>query len=257
MRDLAGLDAEMREQPFMDADVLQNPGADRGLFSALSREICRPLISLCAGFDLLLAGCEGPVSPEQRDQVQSLRGHCDDLIRLTRSYLDHAAPPREPREPDWAPFRLGALLEESDRQFSGMAVQRGIAWSCRLEGEDGTVSTDLACFQRVLGRLVTNAMSHTPDGGRVDVSARIVGDDWTLTVADDGRGIPPEMFDHVFEPLVRVPSAVHKQGMGPGHGMGLPVCRELIDRLGGTIRLDSQPGRGTSASVRFPTRRPC
>src|SRR5260221_4070850 len=59
----------------VDAGVYPNDG-NRELFPALSREICQPLISLCAGFDLLLAGAEGPISTDQRDQVHALRGHC-------------------------------------------------------------------------------------------------------------------------------------------------------------------------------------
>jgi signal transduction histidine kinase len=237
-------------------EPLCRSGENRALFPVLSREICRPLISLCAGFDLLLAGCEGPVPPEQREQVQALRGHCDDLIRFTRSYLDYAGVPREPREPDWTGFRLGSLIQEADRQFAGMARGRDISWSCRLEGPDATVTTDLACFQQVLVRLVTNALGHTPDGGRIDISARIEDDKWLIVVSDDGRGIPPEVLDRVFEPLVRMPCAARKQGSSRGHGMGLAVCRDLINRLGGEISLRSEPGRGTSASVRFPRQQP-
>jgi two-component system phosphate regulon sensor histidine kinase PhoR len=249
------LDSTTRGSSVVDAALVRSD-ENRALFPVLSREICRPLISLCAGFDLLLAGCEGPVSPEQRDQVQSLRGHCDDLIRFTRSYLDYAGEAREAREPDWASFRLGSLIEEADRQFAVIARGRQIAWSCRLEGDDVPVTTDLACFQQVLGRLVTNALAHTPDGGRIDISARIEGESWLVAVADDGRGIPPEVLDRVFEPLVRMPCASRGQGIGRGHGMGLAVCRDLIERLGGEIQLRSEPGRGTSALVRFPRTQP-
>jgi signal transduction histidine kinase len=249
------LDSTTRGSSVVDAALCRSD-ENRALFPVLSREICRPLISLCAGLDLLLAGCEGPVPPEQRDQVQALRGHCDDLIRFTRSYLDYAGEAIESREPDWASFRLESLIEEADRQFAGMAHSRNITWSCRLEGQDATVTTDLACLQQVLGRLVTNALGHTPDGGRIDISVRTEGDEWLVTVSDDGRGIPPEVLGRVFEPLVRTPCASRGQGMGRGHGMGLALCRDLIERLGGDISLCSEPGRGTSASVRFPRQKP-
>ncbi len=224
-----------------------------GLFSALSRETCRPLISLRAGFDLLLAGCEGDVSAAQRQQLLGLKGHCDSLIGLTRSFLDYASADRAARPPDLAVFRLVALLQEADRQFSGLARARGIEWSCRLVGMDAHVTTDLACLQQVIGRLVENALAHTTEGGRIGVTARSVEDGaWMVEVFDDGPGIPSEALDRVFEPLTRLGGAcTSPPAPGTGHGMGLAVCRELAGRLGGTIALHSEPGRGTSVSVRF------
>ncbi len=231
----------------------------RGLFSALSRELCRPLISLHAGFDLLLAGCEGPISSIQRDQLQTLRSQCKAMIGLTRSFLDYAGPARDARTIDLAPYRLGALLAEADRQFSGPAGVRGIDWSCHLDGADAPVVTDLARFQQILSEIVANALAHTGDGGRIEVSGRVESGAWCVEVADDGRGIPPEALDQVFEPLIRVGSvAASPAPAGTGHGMGLAVCRELVAGLGGEIALDSRPGRGTtsvSASPPDPLRR--
>jgi signal transduction histidine kinase len=226
----------------------------RGIFSGLSREMCRPLISLRAGFDLLLAGCEGPISFEQRDHVQALRAQCDDLLRLTRSYLDYAGLTHGPRPIDWAEFRLGALLEEADRQFACTASARGIAWSCRLDGGDGPVVTDLACFQQVVGELVSNALASTPAGGRIEIRGCIEGGAWLLELEDNGRGIPAEVLDRVFEPLVRLGHGC--AGLGDGHGMGLAVCRELVVRLRGEISLRSEIDRGTSVSLRFPREGP-
>jgi two-component system phosphate regulon sensor histidine kinase PhoR len=209
--------------------------------------MCRPLISLHAGFDLLLAGCDGPISDAQRDQFLALRSQCNSLISLTRSFLDYAGSGRADRPLDLATFRLGALIAETDRQFSVAARARGIDWSCRLDGGDAPVVTDLACLQQVVGRLVANAMAHTPDGGRIDVIARADADGWSVEVADDGRGIPSQALERVFEPLIRLAPGAS----GPGHGMGLPVCRDLVARLGGRIVLDSAPGRGTTVRVRF------
>lgn len=257
----ASVESAPTETTTPDRPTSGDPG-HRGLFAALSRELCRPLISLHAGFDLLLAGCEGPIADAQRDQVLALRSQCISLIALTRSFLDYAGSGRARRPLDPATFRLGALLAEADRQFSVAARARGIDWSCRLDGGDATVVTDLACFQQVVGQLVANAMAHTPDGGRIDVTARADADGWSVEVADDGRGIPSQALERVFEPLIRLGSAAGAAtGGGPGHGMGLPVCRDLVARLGGRIVLRSAPGRGTTVLLRFgdepePGRRP-
>jgi signal transduction histidine kinase len=226
------------------------PSPHVGLFSALSREMCRPLISIRAGFDLLLAGTEGELGPKQAENLQGLRGQCDALIGLTRSFLDFAATTHLDRPLDLAAFRLGALLAEADRQFAHRAGARGIGWSCGLAGADVRVTTDLASFQEALGRLVSNALEQTDPGGRVAVLGRVEPGGWSVEVADDGRGIPAEALDRIFEPLTRLdgaPTSVARCG----HGMGLAICRGLLDRLGGTIAIRSEPGRGTAVVVRF------
>ncbi|HEY2154935.1 MAG TPA: HAMP domain-containing sensor histidine kinase [Isosphaeraceae bacterium] len=227
----------------------------RGLFSCLSRELCSPLISIRAGFDLLLAGCEGDISAAQREQMLGLKGHCDSLIGLTRSFLDYAGADRAARPPDLATFRLAALIEEADRQFSRQARARGVEWSCGVVGPDARVTTDLACLQHVIGRLVENALAYTRCGGKIGVTAMVEDAGWVVEVLDDGPGIPHDALDRVFEPLTRLGSiGTTSPSAGTGHGMGLAVCRELVGRLGGTIEIRSMPGRGTSVSVCFPTR---
>jgi signal transduction histidine kinase len=241
------LDASAADRSAPQASRAAEP---RQLFRGLSHELCRPLISLRAGFDLLLAGAEGPISPDQRCHVQGLRAQCDEMIRLTRTYLDHTSLVRSSVPIEWAAFRLGALLDEAARQFSGRAWARGIEWECILEGVDREVETDLGCFQQVLLRLVENALAHTPTGGRIVLSARAEADLWCVDVADNGPGIPVEEIDRVFEPLVRL-SDGNRKSCG-GLGMGLTVCRELVERLGGEIRLVSAPEVGTRVTIEFP-----
>lgn len=247
----------LRPAPTAGEDPTAVDPRHRRLFSALSREICRPLISLHAGLDLLLAGCEGTDATE-RDQLQSLRAQCGALIGLTRSFLDYAGPPAVGRNLGLIPFRLGALLAEADRQFSGPAAARGIGWSCRLDGPDAPVVTDLTAFQQVVGEIVTNAMAHTPAGGRIDVSGRAEEGAWSIEVADDGRGIPAQVLERAFEPLIRASASAEAPSpaapAGGGHGMGLAVCREVVARLGGEIALHSLTGRGTTVRIRFQAR---
>jgi signal transduction histidine kinase len=237
------------------SEPIENAPGRLELFPSLSRELCRPLISIRAGFDLLLAGCEGDLSAAQRDQVLGLKGHCDSLIGLTRSFLDYAGADRATRPPDLATFRLAALIEEADRQFSRRARSQGVVWSCAVVGADARVTTDLACLQQVVGRLVENALAHARQGGTIGVTAMVEDEGWTVEVVDDGPGIPQEALDRVFEPLTRIGShGTNSPAPCSGHGMGLAVCRELAGRLGGTIGIRSVPGRATSVSVRFPTR---
>src|SRR3954464_15380488 len=144
----------------------------RSLLSNLSHELCRPLISLRAGFDLLLADTARPISRDQRGHVQTMVVLCEDLLRLTRGYLDYAGLIQGARPLRYGAFTLGALVREIDRQFAPLAANRRIEWECTLDGADATVTTDASRCQQIFGNLVANALKYTPEGGRVRLVAR-------------------------------------------------------------------------------------
>jgi signal transduction histidine kinase len=177
-------------------------------------------------------------------------GLCDDLLGLTRSYLDYAGLVHGARPLCYGTFTLGALIREIDRQFAPRAAERRIAWDCVLEGADVTVTTDASRCQHVFGNLVSNALNYTPEGGRARVAARRDGDYWSLIVSDTGPGIPADSLGKVFEPFFRLPRD-ERSGI-EGNGLGLAICREMVGQMHGEIQLVSPLGEGTRALVRLP-----
>jgi signal transduction histidine kinase len=222
----------------------------RSILSNLSHELCRPLISLRAGFDLLLGEASAPVSPDQRGHIQTMIVLCDDLLRLTRSYLDYAGLVQGTRPLCYGSFTVGAMIREIDRQFAPDAAARRIGWECALEGSDSSVTTDASRCQQIFGNIVANALKYTPDGGDVRVSGRVDGDYWVTTIADSGSGIPSDALTKVFEPFYRL-SRDERSGV-EGSGLGLAICREMVDQLGGDIAISSAVGQGTRVTVRLP-----
>ena len=226
----------------------------RSILSNLSHELCRPLTSLRMGFDLLLADAARPISPAQRGHVETMVEVCEDLLKLTRSYLDYAGLVQGARPPHYGTFTVGALTGEIRRQFAATAASRRIAWSCGLDGPDAPVTTDASRCQQVFGNLVANALKYTHEEGEVRVAGRVEGRQWTLTVSDNGPGIPPEHQERVFEPFYRLPR--DEQSRVDGNGLGLAICREMVDQLGGKISLRSAVGEGTRVTVRLPVDAP-
>lgn len=222
----------------------------RSILSNLSHELCRPLISLRMGFDLLLSDSARPISSDQRGHVQAMVGLCEDLLRLTRSYLDYAALVHGARPLCFGGFTIGALIQEIDRQFGQTAAARRIAWKCVLDGPDATVTTDAARCQQIFGNLVANALKYTHEGGEVHVAGRMDAGHWVVTVSDNGPGIPDEHRDRVFEPFFRL--AREERSRIDGNGLGLAICREMVNQLGGEIVLDPDFGHGTRVTVQFP-----
>jgi signal transduction histidine kinase len=232
------------------------PPIDRGelrwAFSSLSHELCRPLTSLKAGFDLLLGEPAATFTPDQRSHLLTMVTLCNDMLQLTRSYLDYAGIVQGSRPLCLGTFTIGALIQEIARQFAPTAAARHIRWECRMDPPESLVITDASRCQQILGNLVSNALKYTPIGGQVLVSGKAEADSWSVTVSDSGPGIPPDAVEMVFEPFFRLARDEHSAV--EGNGLGLAICRELVTQLHGTISLTSVAGEGTSVTITFPTR---
>ena len=192
------------------------------------------------------------MTAEQRGHLLTMVSLCDDLLRLTRGYLDYAGLVNGARQPSFGSFSLGAIIREIDRQFRSSAVAKGLRWDVVGPDLDVEVVTDASLCQQIFGNLVTNAIKYTPAGGNVRVEGVTGINDWCVVVSDDGPGIPPESLDHVFEPFFRLSRDEHSRI--EGNGLGLSICRELIQKLNGKILLDSTPGVGTTVKVLLPHR---
>jgi signal transduction histidine kinase len=225
-------------------------GELRSILSNLSHELCRPLVSLRAGFDLLLGESPRTISDDQRGHLLTMVSLCDDLLRMTRSYLDYAGIVQGSRPVCLGSFTIGALIGEIDRQFAPVAQTRQLDWRVFAESPEMVVVTDASRCQQIFGNLVFNAIKYTPIGGRVRVNGKTAADTWSVTVSDSGQGIPAEALDRVFEPFFRLSRDEHS--MIDGSGLGLAICRELVAQLQGEISLSSVAGEGTSVTVCFP-----
>lgn len=204
----------------------------RGEFIAnASHELRTPLFSL-AGFLELLTDEEldeatrAEFLATMREQVERLAKLATELLDLSR--LDVGRMQVERSELDLAPLAEALAAEfRAFAQSTGHSVE-AVAWpSATALGDEGRVLQ--------IGRvLVENALLHTPAGTTVRVGA----DEGELWVEDDGPGVPPEHAGQIFERFYRLDSA-----LASGSGLGLAIARELAELMGGTLELDSRPGR--------------
>jgi signal transduction histidine kinase len=108
-------------------------------------------------------------------------------------------------------------------------------------------------LRQVLVNLVDNAVKYSPGGGRVEIRLRGEPGRCLIEVADGGLGIPSDEQDRIFEKFYRL-DPQQKHGIG-GSGLGLYICRELVERMDGHLTVDSEPGRGSTFTVELPLRR--
>src|ERR1700749_2781873 len=123
----------------------------RSILSNLSHELCRPLASLRAGFDLLLEESTSTITDDQRGHLGTMVALCDELLRLTRGYLDYAGIVQGSRPICLGSFTIGALMAEIDRQFGPIATGRQLDWEARADCAETVVATDATLCQQIFG----------------------------------------------------------------------------------------------------------
>ncbi len=135
-----------------------------------------------------------------------------------------------------------ALESAIGRARSGVAVERD------YDPHVGAIQTHVAALAEALFQVTRNAIEAMPAGGRLQAGVRAEGDKVVLTVTDEGKGIAPDALRHVFDPYWR-----HTQA-GNRSGMGLSAVYSIVTSLGGSVRVESEEGRGTRVSILLPRR---
>ncbi len=181
-----------------------------------------------------------PQDPLIREYTGLVMEEIERLSRFVTEFLFFAkqAPPR--REP----ADLNRLVLATQRLFSGQAQERGVGLRNQLDDSLPLVPLDSDQMEQVLINLVINAMDAMERGGTITFTTARRGDRVLLTISDQGQGIAPEHLGSVFDPFFTTKET--------GTGLGLPLCLGIVESHGGTIRLESRPGRGTKVIIELP-----
>jgi signal transduction histidine kinase len=152
-----------------------------------------------------------------------------------------------------APLLAGDLLEAAGARFAGPAAEAGLSLSVAPGLEDLWLYGDADRLEQVLTNLVGNALRHTAAGGTVALRAVPADDRVLLSVSDTGAGIAPEALPFVFDRFWRGDKA--RTGSA-NSGLGLAISRQLAQSHGGTIRVESELGQGTTFTIDLPRHSP-
>lgn len=218
-------------------------------FSAnVSHELRTPLTSISGYAELIAAGLAAPEDVSgfaARIQAEAARllALIEDVMNLSR--LDEGAA-TEARED----VELRALAGEVASRFDAAAAARDV--QITVNGCDAHVNGVRRVLDEMLSNLIDNAVKYNVAGGSVAVSVQDAPDGARLTVSDTGIGIPAEHRDKVFERFYRVDKSHSKQTGGTG--LGLSIVKHGAALHGATVELESEEGRGTSVTLRFPPR---
>ena len=219
----------------------------------MSHELRTPLNSSLILAKLLMDNREGNLSAEQVKFAGTIYSAGNDLLTLINDILDLSK--IEAGKLDVRPERvaLRRLQQDLDSTFRPIAQERKLALDFELvEGTPGSIETDPTRLMQILKNLLSNALKFTEQGG---VTLRVWRERdarFAFAVHDTGIGIPREQHAAIFDAFRQIDgTANRKRG---GTGLGLSISRDLAELLGGELRLESEPGRGSTFTLLLPER---
>jgi PAS domain S-box-containing protein len=219
-------------------------------FNTVSHELRTPLTPI-KGYASLLLRRGDDIPPDRRTEaLQSIVERTDHMARLVEDMLlaSRIANTTERRMPEVQRqvVEARAIAEKSLRSFRTAHPTREF----RVEGEDASVIGDPIRIEQVIANLVSNAVKFSEDGTSVDVTIARAQDEGVISVRDEGRGIPADRYDEIFEKFKRLEDPMVMETGGAG--LGLYIVKQLAVAMGGSVSVTSELGRGTTFTVRLP-----
>jgi PAS domain S-box-containing protein len=227
--------------------------------STVSHELRTPLTSVRASLGLIQSGALDKRPEKQRQMVEMAIGNCDRLTRLVNDILDFDGAEKKRLPLNRAPVEAIDLLRRAADVAHAAATQSRMEF--RIDAKASPVFADSERVMRVLNELVTNAIKFSQPGTTIQLSARDTtgsgrGDSASgakevcFIVADQGRGIAPEKLERIFEPFQQG-DASDSRALG-GTGLGLALCRSIVEQHGGRIWAESEIGNGSRFLFTLP-----
>ncbi|MFZ6647097.1 ATP-binding protein [Undibacterium sp. TJN25] len=218
--------------------------------STVSHELRTPLTSINGALKLIVGGVAGEVAPKARELLTVALRNADRLVRLINDILDIEKIESGNMEFDLKSSPLNGLITDAISAGEGFAGQYGVHVNFRDAGEDLSVKVDRDRFAQVLANLLSNAIKFSETGGEVEVLVENKGSTVKVTVADYGSGIPADFHDKIFQKFTQVDSSnTKKKG---GTGLGLNICKTIIEHMHGTIGFRSTAGLGSQFFFELP-----
>ena len=230
----------------MSQDLFEADQKRKRLTADITHDLSTPL-QIISGYIEMIEDGQISLSPQRieviKTEVEHLRRLVGDMTTLTQAESGGL-------EIQLQSIAAARLLERIYQTYQPIAGQKGVALELDISADLPQIHVDEGRMVQVLKNLVENALRYTPAGGRIRLSADL-SEQVNLRVSDSGDGIEPEDLPYVFDRFYRADK--HRSGGSGKLGLGLAICKALVETQGGTIRAESAGrGQGTSVVVSFP-----
>ncbi len=213
----------------------------RSVIATVSHQLKTPLTSLRMSIHLLLEERVGYLNEQQADLLFAAREECERLVHILDDLLDLSRIESGKAHLDFLPVTPLRLVTEGIEPFLVQARDHAVAIVAVVEEGLQDVLADPDGIRYVFDNLLSNALRFTSSGGTITARACDDGENIRFSVEDSGAGISPEHIEHLFEQFYRVSGQQKKSGIG----LGLSIVKEIIDAHGGTVSVESSPGKGS------------
>ncbi len=216
----------------------------------MSHELRTPLNAIIGFSEVLVEKMFGEVNEKQLDYLQDIHSSGKHLLSLINDILDLSKIEAGRMELDVADFDLRSALENAITLVKERAQRNGITLGLEVDPSLGNFRGDERKFKQILLNLLSNAVKFTPEGGKVSVAARPGANVVEFSVTDTGVGIAAGHQELVFEEFRQVGNDYTRKAEGTG--LGLALTKRFVELHGGTIRLESVPGKGSTFTFTIP-----
>jgi signal transduction histidine kinase len=218
----------------------------------MSHELRTPLNAIIGFSEVLNERMFGELNEKQEEYLKDIHASGQHLLSLINDILDLSKIEAGRMELELTEFDLPAAVDSAVTLVRERASRKGLAVRIAVGEQVGMMRGDERKIRQVLLNLLSNAIKFTPEGGRIEVGAAVDNGAVEVSVRDTGVGIAPEDLEAVFEEFRQVGASAAKQ---EGTGLGLALSRKFIELHGGTIRVTSEVGAGSTFTFRLPARK--
>ncbi len=220
----------------------------------ISHELRNPLNAISGFSEIMNEEMFGPLGHERyRAHARTIHAASQHLLSIVNGLLDLAKAEAGKLELIPEEVKVQTLVQDTVELLAQQANDAGIALNTELAPDLPPIESDSGKVRQILINLVSNAIKFTPAGGRVTIAARRdeASGVMILVVTDTGIGIAPRDLDGIMQPYIQAPSSRSREA---GTGLGLPITKQFVELLGGTIDVRSEVGAGTVFTIRLPQR---
>jgi signal transduction histidine kinase len=218
--------------------------------STISHELRTPLTSIKGSLGLIRGGAAGAPSAEMRELLDIALTNADRLIALINDILDIFQLERGQMRMRLTPMSLPKSVERALASVATQAEMRQVKLEAVLPDSLPSVRGDARRVEQVLVNLLGNAIKFSPEQSRVIVSAQVLGERVEVSVQDFGRGMSQDFKARLFTTFEHAQGALTRESQGAG--LGLAICRRIVEAHGGEIRVESEEGKGSTFYLTLP-----
>ena len=218
--------------------------------ASMSHELRTPLNAIIGMSDMIKGEYFGDLNEKYREYAGDIVHSGEHLLSLVNELLDISTIEAGKQELKKENLSVRTMVDDCFKIVKIRAEQNNVSLHQNIPDALPTLVADMQAVRKVLLNLLSNAVKFMPEGGKVDVSASEDSAYIIIAVKDDGPGIPKDKISGLMKPFARLEDNAHKAV--EGWGLGLAISKSLMDMHGGTIRIESVEGKGTTVFVSFP-----